>query len=104
MQDNLGIAPDIGFAGFADAIEQFEESLALELGQGLANRLADDLPLADQVLVSSIGQLEDVTRLAKQGHETRSLIEHQREKLMFWQEVSPHFTTRFRKCRGDGFG
>ncbi|CDX46053.1 hypothetical protein MPLA_830008 [Mesorhizobium sp. ORS 3359] len=51
------------------------------------SRPADNLPLADQVLKRGIGQLKDVVRLAEQGYEAWSLVEHQGEKIVFRQDI-----------------
>jgi hypothetical protein len=102
-EDDLHVAADIGLSGVADAIEQFEQSLALEFGQGLANRPADNLALTDQALVSGVGQLKNVTGFAEQGHETRSLLEHQRKKLMPRQVVLLTWTAVRRSRFGGGF-
>lgn len=67
-------AADEGLAGGVHAVEQFEEALALQFGQRVPHRLAEDVAVADQRVVGLVGQFEHVLRAPAHGHEARRLL------------------------------
>ena len=72
----LGAAVDDGLDGLAEhrlseranAIEDLEDALALQLGERGSNRETDDVAPADQIAISRIGQLEHVIRTGQHRH------------------------------------
>src|SRR6185312_7038019 len=68
-------AADEGLAGLVDAVEQVAEALFLRFGQGLAQRLADDDAMPDEVLVGRVGHFADVLGPAEHGEKSGRLLE-----------------------------
>ena len=74
-------ATDEGFAAVEDAVEQVDEALRLNLGQRLADRLADNFAVADKLAVGGIGEFIGVAGLAQNRHETGRLVEQMAETV-----------------------
>ena len=62
------------------------ETLPLDFRQGLADRLADHVAVADQALVGLVGEGEDVAGPLELGHETGRVAEHLRQALALGRE------------------
>ena len=63
------LPPHEGLAGPVDVVEQFEEALARDLGQRLAERQAGQIPMPDQLQVGLVHEFEHVVRPAQDAHE-----------------------------------
>ncbi len=70
-----GAAADEGFAGPVDLVEQGDEALSFGFGDGFANRFADQIALAHELLIERIDHLEDVFGAAEEGEEGGRLLE-----------------------------
>ena len=79
LQGDRRRVADMALARGVDAVEQLEEALARELGQCLADRLADDVAAGDQLLVGGVGGGEDVLRSFELGHEGGRILKHLRD-------------------------
>ena len=73
QHDRLAQA-DIWLARPVDLIEQFDEPLPRDLRQRLDHGPAQDLPMANQLVVGRIHHLEDVLRAAEHHDEARGLV------------------------------
>jgi hypothetical protein len=67
---------DKGFARAKHIVEQGGKALFLDLGQRLAHGLADDVAMADQLVVGRVGQFEAMLRPAQDRCEAGRLGEH----------------------------
>jgi hypothetical protein len=72
-------AADEGFAGAVNLVEQLDEALADELGQGVQQWLADDVAVPDELQVGVVDQFEAVVRPAQHAHEAGRLLEEPAE-------------------------
>jgi len=73
------IAPDVGNSGFQNPVQQFLETLALQLGKRLEQRLADDVGPAGEIEVRTVGPDEYVIRTADNGKKGGRLLEDSRQ-------------------------
>ena len=70
LEHHARAGADVRLAGRVDVVEDLEEPLPLDLGKGLAHRLAEDVAApADQPQVALVGVLEDVVRPPQDGEE-----------------------------------
>ena len=70
-----------GLSGPVNLVEHFEEALARDLGQRLADGFADEIPLAHQLHIGGVDRAEDVVRPHEGDHEVRCLFEDHLEKI-----------------------
>lgn len=70
---------NVRLAAFIDSVKQLKKALACDFRKRLPHRLAEDIPVADQLVVGVVRQFEDEVRPAANGHEARRLL-HQRAK------------------------
>jgi hypothetical protein len=76
LKNDFYILSNKWFSGGKDVIEQFEKSLPLYLGNGLANSQSDDVTVTDELLIGRVGQHESVLRPLKEGRKTRRPGKH----------------------------
>ena len=70
------VRPDERLAGLEHAVEDLEVPLALDLRNGLPDRLADQVPVADQLVVPAVRPLEDMAGPLQDGRVRRGKLEH----------------------------
>ena len=70
------VRADERLAGPIHAIQQLEETLALDLRQGFADRLADDVPAPDELIIAVVRELEDMPRPPEDRQERGRAAEH----------------------------
>jgi len=69
------LTADDGLAGGQHLIEQGEESLVAHLGECISDGQADQVAMADELVVAVVGELEDVMPAAEDGEEGGRLLE-----------------------------
>ena len=72
-EKNSHVSPDEGLSALVDAVEQVDESLSRDLRQGLGDRFAKNIPIADNFEIRSVRHLEDVVGPAQNGCEAMEL-------------------------------
>src|SRR3978361_918799 len=60
LQADLDGAAAKRLPGLIEAVQQLEEALALDLGQGLPHGLAHHVAVTDQLQVGAVNELEDM--------------------------------------------
>lgn len=75
LQVDLEAVTDKSLAGGDHPVQQLEVALALDLGQRLADRLAEDVAVTDELEVRGVGELEHEARAAQEAEEAGRLLE-----------------------------
>jgi len=75
LEQDLGTAADGRAAGAVDLVEQVEEELPLQVGQGLAHGQPDRIAMPDERAIGRVGQAEAVLRPGEHRHEAGRGVE-----------------------------
>ena len=81
-------------AGSVDLVEQLEEALTLDAPAGLADRLADHVAVADQLLIGIVDEFEDMRGPVQLRHEAGRAAKHLREAVALGDGIRARPATR----------